>query len=283
MNCHNCGEELADDDQLFFYVKGQKEVYLAIKPELKAFFEEKKTGIRSSAPEKNPRVECSECNSAVGRILPFGPGNWELTSFSCQKVKVRHMSYFENKWYNIWNMLPIENRDTRNFFKDCTQIQKQERNRIKKKVFIEPANFPSFEMKKDFEWFTVSMTKYPRDYQIKACVEGLRRNIVVVLNTGAGKTLIASMILTKMCELNSGRMGLMIVDRVPLAFQQRHAIAGDTNLKVVSLCGENKTENIMREINLDYYDILVATGGTFFEMLEKEYVDLSLFCCVIFY
>ena len=42
MNCHNCGEEFADDDQLFFYVKGQKEVYLAIKPELKAFFEEKK-------------------------------------------------------------------------------------------------------------------------------------------------------------------------------------------------------------------------------------------------
>ena len=75
----------------------------------------------------------------------------------------------------------------------------------------------------------------------------------------------------------------MIVDREPLAFQQRHAIAGDTNLKVVSLCGENKTENIMREINLDYYDILVATAGAFFEMLEKEYVELSLFCCVIFY
>ena len=75
----------------------------------------------------------------------------------------------------------------------------------------------------------------------------------------------------------------MIVDRVPLAFQQRHAIVGDTNLKVVSLCGENKTENIMREINLDYYDILVATAGAFFEMLEKEYVDLSLFCGVIFY
>ena len=282
MNCYDCGKEIADDSQIFFYVKGQKEVYLAIKPELKTFFEERKTIIRSSTSEKKPRIECSECKSAVGRILPFGPGNWELTSFSCEKVKIRYISYFGKKWYNIWNMLPIESRDTGNFFKDHTQIQKQERNSIRRKVFIDPVNFPSVEIKKDFEWFTKSITKRPRDYQIEAFVEGLQRNIVVVLNTGAGKTLIASMILGKMCELNSGRMGLMIVDRVPLAFQQRRAIAGDTYLRVVSLCGENMTENVVSEINHEYYDILVATAGAFYEMLEKEYLDLSLFCCVVF-
>ena len=282
MNCYNCGKELADDSQIFFYVKGQKEVYLAIKPELKTVFEEKKTIIRSSTSEKKPRIECSECNSAVGRILPFGPGNWELSSFSCQKVKIRQMSYFGKKWYNIQNMLPIESRDTWNFFKDHAQIQKQKINSIRKKVFIDPVYFPSVEIKKDFEWFTTLITKVPRDYQIEAFVEGLQRNIVIVLNTGAGKTLIASMILAKMCELNSGRMGLMIVDRVPLAFQHRDAIAGDTYLKVVSACGQNMTENIVREINHEYYDILVATAGAFYEMLEKEYLDLSLFCCLIF-
>ena len=282
MNCYDCGKELADDSEIFFYVKGQKEVYLAIKPELKTVFEEKKTIIRSSTSEKKPRIECGKCNSAVGRILPFGPGNWELTSFSCQKVKIRQMSYFGKKWYNIQNMLPIESRDTGNFFKDHTQIQKQKRNSIRKKVFVDPVYFPSVEIKKDFEWFTTVITKAPRDYQIEAFVEGLQINIVIVLNTGAGKTLIASMILAKMCELNSGRMGLMIVDRVPLAFQQRHAIAGDTYLKVVSVCGQNMTENIVREINHEYYDILVATAGAFYEMLEKEYVDLSLFCCVVF-
>ena len=283
MNCYNCGKELADDSEIFFYVKGQKEVYLAIKPELKTFFDEKKTIIRSSTSEKNPRIECRECNSAVGRILPFGPRNWELTSFKCQKVKIRHMSYLGKKWYNIRNMLPIESRDTGNFFKDHNQIQKQERNSIRKKVFIDPVNFPSVEMKKDFEWFTILKTnKVPREYQIEAFVEGLQRNIVIVLNTGAGKTLIASMILAKMCELNLGRMGLMIVDRVPLAFQQQRAIAGDIYLRVVSLCGENMTENVVSEINHEYYDILVATAGAFYEMLEKEYVDLSLFCCVIF-
>ena len=70
----------------------------------------------------------------------------------------------------------------------------------------------------------------------------ITKNIVVALNTGAGKTLIASMILAKMCKLNPNRMGLMLVDRVPLGFQQGDATAEDTNLSVMSLCGENKTK-----------------------------------------
>ena len=50
------------------------------------------------------------------------------------------------------------------------------------------------------------------------------------------------MILAKMCKLNPNRMGLMLVDRVPLGFQQGDATAEDTNLSVMSLCGENKTK-----------------------------------------
>ena len=60
--------------------------------------------------------------------------------------------------------------------------------------------------------------------------------MVVVLNTGAGKTLIASIILAKMHQINPTRMGLMLVDPVPLVFQQVDAITDDTNLSVVRIC-----------------------------------------------
>ena len=64
----------------------------------------------------------------------------------------------------------------------------------------------------NFKCFTVLKTKIPQDYQFEAFEKGLLRNIFIVLNTEAGKTLIASIILTKMHESESDRMGFIIVD-----------------------------------------------------------------------
>ena len=282
MNCLKCDTKLADDTQIFFYTKSEKDVHLTIKPEIEALFDHQKTVYTFPEGERKTRLKCCNCDVNVGKVLPFGPSNRALKAFACDKVKLNLTSSTGEKWYNLCKTLPIELRDTGNFFKDPSNIQKEERTHIKKKVINEEVKFPSREKKKDFEWFTVSLTKKPRDYQIQAFVEGLQKNIVVVLDTGAGKTLVASMILAKMRKLNPGRMGLMIVDRVPLVFQQGDAIEEDTNLKVVRLCGENKTENKMKRINREYYDILVVTAGALYEMLEKQHVDVSLFCTVIF-
>ena len=282
MNCLKCDTKLADDTQIFFYTKSEKEVHLTIKPEIEALFDHQKTTYKFLDSERKVRLKCCKCDVNVGKVIPFGPSNRALKAFGHEKVKLSLTSSTGEKWYNLCKTLPIEMRDTTNFFKDLSNIQKVERTRIKKKVFDEEVKFPLRGKKKDFEWFTVLLTKKPRDYQIQAFVEGLQKNLVVVLDTGAGKTLIASMILAKMCKLNPGRMGLMIVDRVPLVFQQGDAIEEDTNLKVVRLCGENKTENKIKRINREYYDILIVTAGALYEMLEKQYVDVSLFCTVIF-
>ena len=281
MNCHQCDAKLADDSQIFFYYKSEKNVHLTIKPEVEVFFDEDRTLLFSGSGKKRS-ISCRNCNDIIGSVLSFGPTSRDIKAFACNKVKLCGKSYKGQKWYNLYQKLPFENRDVQDFFKDPCQVNRMASSPIKKKVVKEPVNFPSIDKRKDFEWFTVSLTKSPRDYQIQAFVEGLQRNIVVVLNTGAGKTLIASMILAKMCKLNPGRMGLMIVDRVPLVFQQGDAIAEDTNLPVVSLCGENKTISIINKINRESYDVLVVTAGAFYEMLEKQYVDVSLFCAVIF-
>ena len=281
MNCYKCNEKLARETDIFFYYKSEKDVFLTIKPELEVFFEEdKKVEIYHESKKKH--LKCRKCNFIVGKVLPFGPSNKKIKAFACDKVTVYQKSYYGQKWYNIYKTIPIENRDSGDFFKDYNQIQDPMKCSTKKKVIKDPVNFPSVDRHKDFEWITVSVSKHPRDYQIQAFVEGLQRNIVVVLNTGAGKTLVASMILAKMCKLNPKRMGLMLVDRVPLVFQQGDAIAEDTNLSVMSLCGENKTKNRINKLNRQYYDILVVTAGAFFELLEKQYVDVSLFCTVIF-
>ena len=52
-------------------------------------------------------------------------------------------------------------------------------------------------------------------------MEALHQDLVAVLPTGAGKTLIASMWLKRMRELNPEKMGLFVVDRIPLVVQQK--------------------------------------------------------------
>ena len=174
--------------------------------------------------------------------------------------------------------MPLKNCNKEDYFK----ASEPEKRVITNTVITEPVNFPQIQNQVDLNWLTISLGKNPYDYQIKAFEEGLQKNIVVVLNTGAGKTLIGSMILAKMCQLNPNRMGLMIVEKIPLAFQQGDAIRRDTKLSVISLYGKNKTEARMNKLNREYYDALVVTAGAFYQMLLKNCVDVSLFCTVIF-
>lgn len=116
--------------------------------------------------------------------------------------------------YNLYKNLPLENRDTKKFLKHFTQNEKPGRRLLRKKIIKELVNFFSTQKQEQFEWFTVSLTRIPCDYQIQSYVEGLQKNIVDVLNAGAGKILTASMIVAKIHQLYQSRMGLMLVDRI---------------------------------------------------------------------
>ena len=62
--------------------------------------------------------------------------------------------------------------------------------------------------------------KEARDYQVECLITALQQDSVTVLPTGAGKTLIASMLFKRMKELNPDKLGLLIVDKIPLVYQQ---------------------------------------------------------------
>ena len=101
--------------------------------------------------------------------------------------------------------------------------------------------FPSRE--EDFEWDVVAT--HPRKYQVEAYLEALQQDLIVVLPTGTGKTLIACMVLTRMHELNPNRIGVFVVDRVPLVFQQAAVLRRETGAQVCELCGETKTKRMV--------------------------------------
>ena len=82
------------------------------------------------------------------------------------------------------------------------------------------------------------------------------------------------MVIAKMKILNPNRMGLMLVDRIPLVFQQGQAIANDTGLRVCRLCSENRTSRHVRQLNDGTYDVLVITAGSFNELISREKIEV---------
>jgi superfamily II DNA or RNA helicase len=93
-----------------------------------------------------------------------------------------------------------------------------------------------------FRWDDILNDKVPRDYQFRSFIDALLADVILVMPTGSGKTLISSMVLSRMCKNNRKQIGLFVVHRIPLVFQQAAAIRSDTGLKVIGLCSENTTK-----------------------------------------
>ncbi|XP_065649338.1 uncharacterized protein LOC105846434 isoform X3 [Hydra vulgaris] len=280
VDCLDCSEILVASSNLFFFVKADKDVHLSIKPELYQLVKLEKK-IYEFQDNKKLRIKCSNCDNSIGCILPIGPDGINLLAFAADKVKLCQRSLtIKEKWWNTYKSFAskIDQRDRDNLFGMLNE-NFVEKSNIKKGAT--KTVFPSAENLNLFEWFSVSLKKNPRQYQIEAFVEALQNNLVVVLQTGFGKTLIASMLIGRMCELNPQKMGLMIVDRVPLVFQHAASISCDTNLRIISLCGENMNKNAVKRINDGCFDVLVITAGAFYEMVMQKYIDVNIFCVVV--
>jgi superfamily II DNA or RNA helicase len=95
-----------------------------------------------------------------------------------------------------------------------------------------------------------------------------------VLPTGSGKTLVAAMILGRMGLLNKDRLGLVIVDRVPLVYQHADSIRSETHLRVMGLRGGYMSRLRMKQVCQKHVDVLVITAGAYYEHLEDLPIEL---------
>ena len=117
-----------------------------------------------------------------------------------------------------------------------------------------PSKFSSREQHsvnlEQFRWDQLLTHKVPEPHQLLAFINAMLEHTIIVLPTGSGKTLITSMLFAWMARANPGRVGIMVVQRVPLMQQQTAAIARDTGLKVASFGGGNITRLRIEQVDI---------------------------------
>ncbi|CAK0821156.1 unnamed protein product [Prorocentrum cordatum] len=286
MNCAACSSRLAAANELFFYEKSAKEVHLALRPECRPLLERSMRLLE--ATRKGAKVVCRRdgCEAEVGKEVPFGPGGALFVAFALSSVVLLGSPLpRKRKWSEVRLDAPfrsIERRSDDGFLGRPEPPQAASSGadgmgsgRPARPIPVQPASL------EDFAWDGLTLAE-PRSYQIEAFVEALSRNVIVVIPTGGGKTLVASMILARMRRLNRDHMGLFVVDRIPLVFQQAVAIAAETGLRVCKLCSENRTKATIHELNDGAFDLLVVTGGSLREMLRRSELSLEVFSVVVF-
>ena len=281
MNCGGCGIELVLQDDLCFFYKRDKFVELMIKYEQTVFFEDKFSFTKDKREQYF--IHCWGCNSKVGTKHCFGPNHADVMAFGQKVVVLGKKLEGKDRWYNLYQDPPynvISIRYIRTFYgyPELTDIVTRPLNTFHKTY---PINWPNTDDISHFTHYDVIMSDViPRDYQITAYIEALQNDLVLVLPTGYGKTLVASMTAARMKRLNPHFMVLFIVDRVPLVFQQAESISTDTHLNVCPITSEFNTNLKRKHLNQGCYDVLVSTAGAYLA-LERE-VKISKFCLVVF-
>uniref|UniRef100_A0A1I8HJL9 RNA-dependent RNA polymerase n=1 Tax=Macrostomum lignano TaxID=282301 RepID=A0A1I8HJL9_9PLAT len=282
VDCGNCSKRLLPAKFVCFFWKAKNEVYISVKNQFKV------AAMASLYIEKvgaKDEVRCQFCNASVGVQLPFGPHGSNYISLGKKKVIVGGIQCEPNdkvsqkliprlkKQIDEVNMDTFYGRSIVPDFGNWSSL-------IARQV---PVQFASPSAPEHFDWSDLLVSdKVPRTYQLEAFVEALQRDLVLVLPTGSGKTLVAALLLARMRALNPGRMGALLVERVPLVFQQAKALEADTGLKVAALCGEIMTSWKIRELLDGAHDLVVITAGALLSLITNRRIpDLSAFSCIV--
>ena len=87
-----------------------------------------------------------------------------------------------------------------------------------------------------------------------------------------------------MRKLNPGKVAIMIVDRIPLVYQQANAIFTDTGMTVLPLCSETDSMSVRKLADGYTYDACVATAGSLYSILidGRCNIAVSMFCVMVF-
>ncbi|KAJ6262023.1 hypothetical protein Dda_2825 [Drechslerella dactyloides] len=133
----------------------------------------------------------------------------------------------------------------------------------------------------------------PREYQLELFEKAKHQNTIAVLDTGSGKTLIATLLIRWMIdqELEERAKGhapkicVFLVNSVTLVFQQAAVLKCNLDAAVGTYCGEMGTDLWTREqwvAKLREEKIFVATADVIFNCLTHSFLKMSDFSLLIF-
>lgn len=89
----------------------------------------------------------------------------------------------------------------------------------------------------------------PRAYQMDIFNKAMRDNVIAILDTGAGKTLIAALLIRHLHNIDAfeklkRRWSIFLVPKVPLVCQQQKYLAGNLNLRVKAFYGDMSLDTV---------------------------------------
>lgn len=133
----------------------------------------------------------------------------------------------------------------------------------------------------------------PREYQVELFEKAKEENIIAVLDTGSGKTLIAVLLLQHIIneELERREKGLekkicfFLVDSVALVFQQAAVLKCNLNQNVAQICGEMGADRWSAEPWVEYMEnnmVIVLTAEVLYQCLHHSYIKMSQISLLIF-
>ncbi|XP_042485493.1 endoribonuclease Dicer homolog 3a [Macadamia integrifolia] len=128
-----------------------------------------------------------------------------------------------------------------------------------------------------------------RSYQKKVFQVALRKNTIAVLETGAGKTMIAVMLIKEIgqdMKMNADKkLIIFLAPTVHLVNQQFEVIKIHTNLKVEQYYGAKKVDEWSAECwekEIRDQDVMVMTPQILLDALRKAFMTLEMVCLMIF-
>lgn len=232
------------------------------------------------------RLRCLHCNAAIGSEIPHGPNKSTYLAFKHDMVYIGLTRPLKKmKWHEWKQKYPtIATRTMDTFFGVISQKVQQSQSiaHTPYELVMPRISVSGLQVFNCENFLSANSNKNVRSYQKQAYVECLLQNTVLVMPTGTGKTLVAALVMHCFCQLNPNRTAVMVVDRVPLVFQQKEALTRDTGMRVLGLCGENKTEARVSRWLDGFYDAVVITAGCFVSLLECNTVIIDMFSVIVF-
>ncbi|XP_021741889.1 dicer-like protein 4 isoform X2 [Chenopodium quinoa] len=127
-----------------------------------------------------------------------------------------------------------------------------------------------------------------RKYQLELARKALDENVIVVLETGCGKTLIAILLMCDMAHLirkHHNNVCIFLAPTVVLVHQQARVIEHFTDFKVGTYCGDDAKHlktHIGWERELDQYEVLVMTPQVLLRNLCHCFIRMETVALLIF-
>ncbi|CAD6499017.1 BgTH12-04671 [Blumeria graminis f. sp. triticale] len=133
----------------------------------------------------------------------------------------------------------------------------------------------------------------PREYQVELFNRAKQKNIIAVLDTGSGKTLIAVLLLRHIIsqELEDRALGknrrisFFLVDSVQLVFQQHAVLKANLNSPMAMFCGDMGCDLWSKELWENHFqenEIIVCTAEILRQCLHHSFIRIQDINLLIF-